>query len=475
MAPAANAFAWLALGSWPFLAFTVYAFRRSSHRLARTTAWMMLLPVMFLPAAIGFQVPLVPALGKHRLSFLSIAIALQVFHRGEFSRTGPWRSFPRIVLLGLILGVVQTVRTNGNPITIADTWLPGLDAHDTVSIAVSMVLDYYLPFAVGQLVFRTEQDLRDLFDVLTLCALIYAPFCLVELRMSPQFHRWVYGYHQHSFLQAIRGTGYRPMVFMNHGLGVATFMFSALCAAFALHGVRAGIRPRPGVRAIATGALVLLCKSLAAIAYSLGAVLLHLFRSVKVMRWAVLAIALLVLAYPAARVSDVFPRKDVAALFDRIDPQRAGSLAFRFVNEQALLERALKRPLFGWGTWGRHRIYASWGQDVSVTDGQWIIVFGMFGLVGLLGFFAFLLVPVLRFVRHGAAMAPSSQILVASLSLILVIFAVDMVPNAPSDLLPMCYAGALFTLSERLGRPRAASRPRSRAGQPQAPEEACVP
>lgn len=471
----ANAFAWLALGSWPFLAFAVYAFRRSSHRLARTTAWMMMLPVMFLPAALAFKAPLVPMLDKHRLSFLSIAIALQVFHRRDLLRTGPWRSFPRIVLLGLFLGVVQTVRTNGNEITVADTWLPGLDSHDAVSIALSMVLDYYLPFAIGQRVFRTERDLRDLFEVLTLCALIYAPFSLIELRMSPQFHRWVYGYHQHSFLQSIRGTGYRPVVFMNHGLSVATFMFSALCAAFALHRVRAPIRPAPGLRTVAAGVLVLLCKSFAAIGYSLGAVLLHLFRSTRVMSWAVLAIALLVVAYPAVRVSNVFPRKDVVAVFDRIDPLRAGSLVFRLVNEQALLERALKRPLFGWGTWGRNRVFASWGQDVSVSDGQWIIVFGMFGLVGLVGFFALLLVPVLRFVRHRAAMAPSSQALAASLSLIVVIFSVDMVPNALPDFLPMAYAGALFTLSERLRRPQAAWRPRTWATQPRVPEEANVP
>lgn len=471
----ANAFAWLALGSWPFLVLAVYGYRRSSHRLARTTAWMMILPVMFLPAALAFKAPLVPYLDKHRLSFLAIAIALQVFHRGDLLRKAPWHLFPRMVLLGLFLGVLQTVRTNGDAITVADTWLPGLDSHDALSIAVSLVLDYYLPFAVGQRVFRTERDLRDLFEVLTLCALIYAPFCLIELRMSPQFHRWVYGYHQHSFLQSMRGTGYRPVVFMNHGLSVATFMFSALCAAFALHGVRAPIRPTPGLRTIAAGLLVLLCKSFAAIGYSLGAVLLHLIRSTRVLSVAVLTIALLVVAYPAVRVSNVFPRREVVAVFDRIDPLRAGSLVFRLINEQALLERALKRPLFGWGTWGRNRIYASWGQDVSVSDGQWIITFGMFGLVGLAGFLALFLVPVLRFVRHRAAMPPSSQILVASLALTVVTFAADMLPNALSDSLPMAYAGVLFTLSRRPRRARTAWKPRTWAAQPPVPEEAPVP
>lgn len=474
MTSEANAFAWLALGSWPFLALAVYAYRRRSHRLARTTAWMMILPVMFLPAALALKAPSVPNLDKHRLSFLAIAIALQVFHRHDVLRRAPWHSFPRLVLLGLFLGVIQTVRTNGDELTFGGTWLPGLHTYDALSIAVSLVLDYYLPFAIGQRVFRTERDLRDLFEVLTLCALIYAPFCLIELRMSPQFHRWVYGYHQHSFLQSIRRTGYRPVVFMNHGLSVATFMFSALCAALALHRVRAPIRPTPGLRTVAAGVLVLLCKSFASIAYSLGAALLHLLRSARVMSWAVLAMALLVVGYPAARVANVAPGTALVAVFDRIDPLRAGSLVFRLVNEEALLERALKRPLFGWGTWGRNRIFASWGQDVSVSDGQWIIVFGMFGLVGLVGFFAFFVVPVLRFVRHRAAMPPSSQALVAALALVVVIFAADMLPNALSDSLPMAYAGALFTLSQGLRRPQAAWRPRTWAAQPPAPKEASV-
>ncbi len=464
-------FAWLALGCWPVLVLATYAVRRPSRRLARTTAWMMILPVMFLPSALAFKQPLVPALDKHRLAFLSIALALQIFHRRELLRRAPWHSFPRLVLLVLLLGVIQTVRTNGDDVAFADTNLPGLNSHDALSIAISMMLDLYLPFAVGQRVFRTERDLRDLLEVLGLCAVIYAPFCLVELRFSPQFHRWVYGYHPHEFLQAVRGTGYRPVVFMKHGLSVATFMFSCLCASLALYTVRARVRPSAGMRAVAAGVLVLLCKSLAAIFYSLAAVPLFFFRSSKVMSRAVLLLAMLVIAYPAVRAAKLMPAKEVAAVFHGISPARAGSLVFRLVNEEELLARARQRPLFGWGTWGRNRVYASWGQDVSVTDGQWIIVLGMFGVVGLAGFFALMLVPVFRFVRHRADAPPTSQILLGWLSLIVVIFAVDLLPNATGNFLPMAYAGALFTLSERLRRPLASRAPRTWAVQPRAPEE----
>ena len=63
-------------------------------------------------------------------------------------------------------------------------------------------------------------------------ALIYAPLCLLELRLSPQLHRWVYGYHQHDFVQTMRDGGYRPMVFMEHGLMVSFWMAAAALTAF---------------------------------------------------------------------------------------------------------------------------------------------------------------------------------------------------------------------------------------------------
>ncbi|MDC7223945.1 MAG: hypothetical protein PQJ60_09405, partial [Spirochaetales bacterium] len=44
--------------------------------------------------------------------------------------------------------------------------------------------------------------------------------------MSPQLSRWIYGFHGHAFIQHIRGNGYRPMVFMQHGLMVSLWMAS---------------------------------------------------------------------------------------------------------------------------------------------------------------------------------------------------------------------------------------------------------
>jgi hypothetical protein len=308
--------------------------------------------------------------------------------------------------------------------------------------------------------FRTERDLRDLFDVLSRCALIYAPFCLVELRLSPQFHNWVYGYGPSQFQQAVRGGGYRPVVFMNHGLSVAMFMFSCLCAGMGLQRVRAALRPTPGTRIAVAGILVFLCRSLGAITYSLAAAVMQFLLSSKALGRVVLALALLAIAYPATRASKVFPTSEVVAFFDHISPERADSLEFRFANEDALVARAMKRPIFGWGTFSRNRVFASWGQDMAVTDGYWILQLGSFGYVGLAGFLALMVVPLLRFLRNRARMPEMSQVLLGALALIVVVFTIDLLPNARSDFLSIAYAGCLFGLARR--RRPIATRPPSR-------------
>ncbi len=66
------------------------------------------------------------------------------------------------------------------------------------------------------------------------------------------------------------------------------------------------------------------------------------------------------------------------------------------------MEKALKRMWFGWGGWGRNRVYAfnerlGQLQDISVTDSLWIIVYGMYGVFGLFGIFGSSLLPALTF------------------------------------------------------------------------------
>jgi hypothetical protein len=448
-----NAIAWLALAVWPLVALAVYYDPRSSRRLARTTAWLMILPVMFLPSAVAYKWPLVPAMDKHRIAFLAIVAGLLLFHRREIRFRVRDVRFPAGILLVIFLGVVRTVQTNPQALVYGPRTIPGLTSHDILSIAAAMTLDFFLPFVVGAVVFRREEDVRDLFDVLSLCGLIYMPFCLVEVRLSPQLHYWVYGFYQHEFAQSMRYGGFRPVVFMAHGLTVALFYFTSLLASLALWKVGARVDPPASVRVAVNGVVLWLAKSMGAVIYSIVAVVLMFFRpSRRSFTRVIVLMTLIVAIYPVTRAAGVFPRREIVAFFARINPERAESLDFRFQNEDALVARAMQRPVSGWGTFGRNRVYAEWGQDLSVTDGAWIILLGAFGVVGLVAVFALLLIPVFRFVRNWSRIPKPSRVLVGALALMVMLLIIDLLPNARSDGLILAYAGALYTLTGRLRR-----------------------
>jgi len=444
-----NAFAWLALGLWPLVALVVFASPWGQERLARTTAWMMLLPWMFLPSSMEFNTPLV-RLDKHKLSLLAIAIGVFLFGKAEPSDRASSRLVPRLAFLVLAAGALLTVLGNEDPLYYLTRVIGGLTGHDALSIVVALFLSVYLPFVVGQRVFRTRKDLVDLLDVLSLCGVIYLPLCLFEVYMSPLLHYWIYGFTPSEFFDAKRYGGFRPIVFMNHGLAVATFMFTCLCAALTLRRVRAPVEhPKAGTRSVVAGSLVILCKSLGALVFALFAAVLDLAAGPRATRWALTLVALIVLAYPTVRATKLFPTEAVIAFFTRVNAERAESLAFRLRNEDRLLERAEARPVFGWGTWGRNRVYAESGDDLSITDGDWIIRLGSFGYVGFLGFYLLLLAPVARFVLWSREMTRADQALLGGLAVMVAFLVLDLLPNSLPGFTPIVYAGALHGLSRR--------------------------
>jgi hypothetical protein len=137
-----------------------------------------------------------------------------------------------------------------------------------------------------------------------------------------------------------------------------------------------------------------------------------------------------------------------------------------------LLKHAMRRPVFGWGTFGRNRVYDENGKDISVTDGEWIIQLGTFGYVGHLTFFATLLLPLMRYLRRRKKMPQRLQNLCTLFALLVALFVLDLIPNARSDYLSLIYAGALWTLSERFTVKRAATKPSPQRPRPKQDEQA---
>jgi hypothetical protein len=263
---------------------------------------------------------------------------------------------------------------------------------------------------LGRLYLGDPDSFRLLTVAIVLGALLYVPLCLYEIRMSPQLHRLVYGYHQHEFLQTIRYGGYRPMVFMEHGLALGLWMVAATLLALWLAWTRAlpglpwlpGRRPLPmlGVAVVLLAASIL-CKSTGALVLgSLGAAVLFLARR----GLGTVMVAVLLTAAPlyiTVRATGAWSGRELVEWVDvNLDRERAQSLHFRLTNENLLAEKALERPGFGWGGWGRARVHDDEDKDVSVADGLWIIALGNRGFFGLASLYLALLLPTARFVWH---------------------------------------------------------------------------
>ena len=134
-----------------------------------------------------------------------------------------------------------------------------------------------------------------------------------------------------------------------------------------------------------------------------------------------------------------------------VSVDRAQSLGTRFENEGLLLDKAWQKPWFGWGRFGRSRVYNDWGKDDSLTDGEWIITIGTFGIVGFVAQFGLLSVTVFR-AAASLKFAPtrSEGSYLAALALIVAINMIDLLPNSSISPWSWLLAGALLGRAEAL-------------------------
>ena len=464
-----NPIAYLMLVLWPVICLVLFR----TQKLERAMIWSILGGYLFLPPLTEFNLPLVPAMDKVSIPNLSVLL-IMLFAMKEKLRLWPEMRAAQWLVAGFILCAIPTVLTNRDPILFeimrdADPilflvdQLPGQNVRDIGSVLIGQIL-MIVPFLLARQFLASEEGLREILLALMVGALIYSVPSLIEIRLSPQINVWVYGFFQHSFEQMIRAGGYRPIVFLPHGLWLALFVCIGVMAAAALI---PATRPIDRWKVIlATGylfVLLVLCKSLAALAYGMVLVPLILFAS---WRWQVrvaLVFALVAITYPMLRNLHLIPLDAILAQAEAISVERAASLEYRFNNEEQLLARAAEKPAFGWGGWGRSLIRdPETGEILSIPDGRWIIVFGTFGWLGYvceMGLLALPLVLIWLSMRRDTPLSPH----IAPLCLILGITMMDMLLNATLTPVTWLTAGAILGHAEnRL--PRTARRPRYALG-----------
>jgi hypothetical protein len=415
----------------------------------------MLGGMLLLPEGIYFDAPWVPPFGKHELSATCAFLGLLIRAPTHFRQARLFRGVD-VLLLVLLPATLVTVLLNRQPLAFGPMLLPAMAPRDILAFSMRGVVQVGFPFLLGRVCVQSARDARMLARVVVTLGLLYSVLMVFEMIFSPNLHRWVYGYHARpDFSQTIRWGGYRPTVFMEHGLAVA--LFALVVTLFAASDGRA-CKWRFGLPAWLTTAyaalMLVLCKSTGALI--MGSVTLPAIVWLSARKQIMLAalFASLCLAYPLVKVAGAFPAPSVVEVSRRyFGADRAGSLAMRFANEDLMVEHARARLWFGWGGSGRNRLYDEGGGDVVVTDGYWIILLTSGGVMLLACVFGLLLVPVIMAARAaGHVRDGPERILLAGLALVTACCAFDLLPNGLFSFAPLFYAGALARLSAELPR-----------------------
>ena len=445
-----NTFAYFSLIAWPLVALYLYLSRPA----AAATMWTILAGQLLLPVGTFFKFEMIPQFDKTSIPNLCALVGCIIAEKRPPRTTSGIGVVEALILL-CIAGPLLTSLLNGDPIHIGSTVLPGVGFYDGTSAVISQVI-MLIPFFLGRHFFRNAADTQKLFSVLGFAGLAYSILLLFEIRFSPQLHNWVYGYYPSDFIQTMREDGgFRPMVFMGHGLIASFFAMTAAVASAALWRTRVRIvKFAPaGAVAVYLSAVLILCKSGAASIY--GMVLVPMVSWMKPrfqMRVAAILVSVALL-YPALRIYDLFPTSTLVELASAVNEQRASSLRYRFEQEGLLLERASQRFLFGWGRFGRNRVFVEdWrgiGGDSSVTDGLWIIVLGQFGLLGFIAEFGLLAISVFRAAKAlKFAESFDGSVFLSALALIVAVNMVDLLPNSALSPWTWLLVGSLLGRSE---------------------------
>lgn len=397
-----------------------------------------LLAWLFLPVA-EYEVRGIPNFAKMSATSLGVLLGIVLFDATRLSGLRlRWFDLPMLVWIC---------------VPMASSLTNGLGAYDGLSAVIDHGIVWGVPYFVGRMYFIDLLALRDLAVAVVIGGLLYIPLCLYEIRMSPQLHTMVYGFHQHVFAQSIRGGGWRPTVFMQHGLAVAMWMAMTSLLAIWLWQTRTVKNIRNIPMSILVPALVVtavLCKSVGALALLIVGV-----TALSATQWTrsatiVLLLVMIAPVYLTARVAMSWDASSVVAMVYQLERDRAESLHMRLYNERRIVDITMNRPLFGWGRWGGYRNVDDDGGAV-VTDSLWILALGQTGFIGLAAIGLTLLLPTMLLMNRTRCRGwhTSERAGAAGLAVVLVLFVIDSLFNSMLNPLYLLAAGGLAGLSMR--------------------------
>jgi len=332
----------------------------------------------------------------------------------------------------------------------------GLGAWDGGSAALATTVGWGLPYFIGRLYFRSFEALRELAIGMFLGGIIVAPLALIEMVISPQLHILFYGWYPHDFSQTKRGGGYRPSVFMAHGLELAMWNAAAAFMGWQLFLRKAIVKTVPLLKlpllpAVA-GVTAVLVLSRSSGALMLFLLAMGVYQASLMLRSKVplLLLLLLPVVYMNLRATGAWDGTALVEAAGKLtgNEERVGSLSFRLFNETLLVEKALQRPIFGWAGYNRSFVTDERGRFISVPDGMWILTFGKNGLWGLVALSGTVLLAPLLFILRLPASGLRDPVTApaAAFATFLGVFMADNLLNAMYNPIMMLAAGGLASL-----------------------------
>ncbi len=428
----------IAMFGWPLLVVVLFAALSPSRAamIGMLGAWL------FLPMA-GYTLPGLPDLTKMSITCVSVFFGAALFDARRLMMIR-WSPVDLAMLVWVLVPVPSALSAGYSP-------------YDGFSASVNHLVAWGMPYIVGKMYFGTGESLRELAMATFIAGLVYVPLVLFEARMSPQLHSWVYGFHQHQFLQSRRGDGWRPTVFMQHGLMVALFLCaSVLCGTWMwLAGGRRAMWSVP-TGLVVTGLIgvQLACRSVYASLLMAGGLMAMVVSRQMKAKWAFTLLMVAAPVYIVVRAGGVWDADAVRDLARMMGQDRIESIDVRFTSERALLSW-----VDGSLTLGRFRLdeimnaeSTPWGR--FIPDGLWLIALGRFGVVGLFALYSVLLLPAVLYLwRHRTADILGTELAGATaLMVVLSLYAMDNLLNAMISPLFLLAAGGLGVLHDRSAR-----------------------
>ena len=416
--------------------FTIFLFfRLPPHRAVLVSViggWL------FLPMT-GYDFSGLPSYSK------STAIALGLFLGGRISgqrrrASFQWKVYDTPLLLWCLCPIASSLSNQ-------------LGVYDGLSGIVNNTITWGIPYLAGRIYFNSLDKLHDFCLAIMIGGLLYLPLCLYEIRMSPQLSNIFYGFFPHSFMQHIRYGGYRPIVFMQHGLMVALWMAVTTTVAFWFWRSKEIRHIKAIPFSFAIVALIvttILCKSAGAwTSLALGCGGYFFFRFFKSGQ-PIRLLLLLIPCYMLLRITGGVSGGTVEDMANRIfDADRTSSLAIRLVQEDLFIEKTLERPLLGGGIIGR-----VWPRDpetgettVGMIDSLWLVIFSTRGIIGIFFMATMMLIGpwlVLRPHKKEPFNNTFSRMGPILLSLIVILFLIDCLVNGMLNPIYILVSGALL-------------------------------